>query len=74
MHITPIGPIGTAIANPIISPFKKKIGSMLSCSDQLVVVDKVKIGVAISLTILIIDQSISIILQVCRMDPFFRHR
>jgi hypothetical protein len=53
MHIIPSGPIGTAIANPIISPFRKKIGSMLSSSDQLVAVDTVGIGVTISLKILI---------------------
>jgi len=49
MHIIPIGPIGTAIANPIISPFKKKIGSMCSCSDQLVTVDIVRVSVSLSL-------------------------
>jgi hypothetical protein len=47
IHIIPTGPIGTAIANPTISPFRKKIGSMFSCSDQLIVVDMVRIGVEI---------------------------
>ena len=42
MHIIPSGPIGTAIANPIISPFRKKIGPMLQCSDKLVAVDTVR--------------------------------
>ena len=61
MHIIPIGPIGTAIANPIISPFMKKIGSIFSHSNQLVSIDTVRIGVVISLKILIIDQAISIL-------------
>jgi hypothetical protein len=30
----PTGPIGTAIPNPIISPLRKKIGSMFSFSGQ----------------------------------------
>jgi hypothetical protein len=66
MHIIPIGPIGTAIANPIISPFKKKIGSMLFYSDQLVAVDTVKTGAAISSNILIIFQTCPNILRVYR--------
>lgn len=64
MHNTPAGPIGTAIANPIISPFMKKIGSMLLCSDQIVVVDIVRICAAIFLKILMIYQASSNILQV----------
>jgi hypothetical protein len=33
MHIIPIGPTGTAIANPIINPLRKTMNSMFLCSD-----------------------------------------
>src|SRR3989339_995800 len=34
IHMTPIGPIGTAIANPMTNPLKRKISSMISRSNS----------------------------------------
>jgi len=39
MHIIPAGPIGTAIANPIIRPFKKKTSSISLSTHELVAVE-----------------------------------
>jgi hypothetical protein len=61
MHIIAVGPTGTAIANPIISPFKKTIGSMLSCPDQLVAVDTVRKVFQLHQRVLFYTKSFSII-------------